>query len=205
VRALVLEEDAMVRQFALLSPLALVVVSAACGSEPPTATDEDVAAVDQTEGAGTDTAESEDVGTTESELRGGGFRGGGVAMRGGAVGVRGGAVGYRGGAVGYRGGAVGYRGGAVGYRGGVYGGRVGGVYGGRYGYGWGHAAAIHRGWVNGVWAPGWGWANGAWVVSGGAQYSCVATADCDAILGPGIAVCDYFADVGAGHCVGGSW
>jgi hypothetical protein len=42
-------------------------------------------------------------------------------------------------------------------------------------------------------------------VGGTVQYSCVTDVDCDATLGPGVAVCDFEPTVGLGQCVAPNW
>jgi hypothetical protein len=182
----------MLKQIALLAPFALVVAATACvgesSSEDEQATPQANSADEALTSAGEGVAD-EPVASSESDLRAGGVRAGGV--RGGAVrvgGVRGGAVGAVG-AVG----VGGVRRGAVGVGGARWGGVRGGVVG------------VRRGWVNGVWAPGWGWNRGVWVVGGGLQYSCTTDVDCAAQLGPGVAVCSFEPTVGLGQCVGPGW
>jgi hypothetical protein len=171
-----LEDTMMIRRIiALVAPLAALVVTA-CGSETPQATAGDAQGTREAQRMGGATGAPGDL-TGEDEV---GNAESDLRVRGGAV--RGVAV--RRGAV--RGGAV--RGGAV---------RGGGFYGGR--------VHVHRGWVNGRWAPGWGWSGGRWIVGGVTQISCVVDDDCMASLGAGVAVCSYDPSVALGYCVGASW
>jgi hypothetical protein len=181
------------QQFALLAPSALIVAMAACGGESPSTTGEDEqdTQVNSAEGARTspgDGVADERVATSESEVRRGGVR---------VAGARGFAVGGRVGGVAVGGARVG----GVAARGG----RIGGVRVRGVGFGGRRVVGVRRGWVNGVWAPGWGWANGAWVSGATVQYSCMTDDDCAAQLGPGVAVCSYEPTYNQGQCVAPGW
>ncbi|HEX8791462.1 MAG TPA: hypothetical protein VF765_10970 [Polyangiaceae bacterium] len=165
----------MLKSIALLAPLALIVIASACGT-------------------GDSFSDEQRLGSSASEQRqpGGGGQPGGVEHGGGQPGgvERGGGQpggierggGERGGERGW-GGELGGRG--VGHR----------IHEGRH----------HHGWINGSWSPGWGWSRGVWVEGGPEQISCVYDYDCDARLGPGVAVCDFDEAIGLGQCVAPDW
>jgi hypothetical protein len=177
----------MLKKIASLVPFALIVAATACVGETSGEDEQGAPQEDRADEALTsagDGVTDEPVASSESELRAGGARIGGIRVGGArAGGVRVGGV---------RAGGV-----AVG------GARWGGArWGGRR---WGAIGGVRRGWVNGVWAPGWGWNSGVWVVGGGVQYACTTDLDCASQLGPRVAVCDFEPTVGLGQCVAPGW